>query len=133
MVRDNRIKEYVFPPGSLLADAAGLFDVYSDHVINGTIHQIIIGSYSYGTTGSLILFESGIETSFNGRQLIRNTNASNNHFYPLRFGEINTNSVITSGTNFFTMVPQVVNSQLRLVGSGLVANSSGTYYAVRYI
>lgn len=136
MVRDVRVKEYIFPVSDLVASAAGLFDVYSDHAINGTIQSINIGSNSYTSTGSHLLFESGTinDGVQAGMQFMRiATSLQNQVVYPAQISRLQNNSVVNSGTNFIDVQKMVCMGPLRLVGSGMGNGTSGTYFAVRYI
>lgn len=132
MVRENRIKEYIFSIGSLTADANGRFDVFTDHTINGTIQSVSFLDANYTATGSLLLFQSGLLNSgTNGNDLVLKLRAGseNSVFYPVAYGELNTNT--TGSPQAFTQM--VVHAPLRLVGSGLGNGTSGLGYIVRYI
>ena len=125
MVRPNRIKEYFFNVGSLTAASTGLFDVYSDHVINGTIQNIFIGSNIYTNTGSILVFESGTNS------LIMRSRAGSmlQTLYPIIYGETNQN--VTGSPQAYTQ--NVINSHIRVVGSGVGNGASGAGIWVRYI
>ena len=88
MVRDVRIKEYRFSIGSLTADANGLFNVYSDHVLNGTIQNISVGSNTFTNTGSLLFFQSGTDNGVNNQDLILQLRAGSKiqTFFPVQVG-----------------------------------------------
>lgn len=132
-MRDNRVKSYEFSIGSLTADSAGLFSVYTDHVINGTIQSVSIGSNTYTNTGSLLLFESGTTNGINNEGLILQTRAGSKiqTLYPIQVGNYLTSTATSAGSTAF--IQNVVNSPLRLVGSALGNGASGLYYVVRYI
>ena len=125
MVRPNRIKEYFFSVGSLTAASTGLFDVYSDHVINGTIQNIFIGSNTYTNTGSLLFFASGTN------ELIMRSRAGSmlQTLYPFVYPDNNQNA--TGSPQAFAQ--RVINSTIRVVGSGVGNAGSATGIWVRYI
>ena len=133
MVRDIRVKEYVFNVGSLTANSDGLFNVYSDHVLNGTIHQVTVGSNTYTNTGSLLFFQSGTDNGINNLDLILQLRAGSKlqTFYPVQVGNYLTNVVTAAGSTAF--IQNVINGPLRLVGSAVGASTSGLYISVRYI
>ena len=133
MIRENRIKNYNFSVGSLTANSDGLFSVYSDHSINGTIHSVSIGSNTYTNTGSLLLFLSGTDNGINNQDLILQTRTGSRiqTFYPVHVGNYLTS--IPTGAGSTAYVNPIVNGPLRLVGSALGDGTSGLYYSVRYI
>lgn len=119
MLRGNRIKEYVFNVGSLTANADGLFNVFSENSINGEILALSTFDNTFEDTGSIIVFLSGLNNSGTnlGGQITRFRAGSRN----LEF-----NAPISTGLGFVT------NQPLRLVGSGLGANTSGLSFIVKY-
>src|SRR3990167_9926783 len=127
MVRDIRVKEYVFNVGSLTANSDGLFNVYSDHVLNGTIHQVTVGSNTYTNTGSLLFFQSGTDNGINNLDLILQLRAGSKlqTFYPVQVGNYLTNVVTAAGSTAF--IQNVINGPLRLVGSAVGDGTSGLY------
>ena len=133
MIRENRIKNYRFTVGSLTANSDGLFSVYSDHSINGTIHSIYAGSNTYTNTGSLLLFQSGTDNGTNNQDLILQlrTGSRMQTFYPVQVGHYFTS--IPTGAGSTAFVNFVINGPLRLVGSALGDGTSGLIYDVRYI
>lgn len=133
MVRDIRIKEYVFRVGSLTASSAGLFDVYSDHTLNGTIVNISVGSNTYTNTGSLLFFQSGTNNGINNEDLILQLRAGSKiqTFYPVQVGHYLTNLATSAGSTAF--IQNIINAPLRVVGSTVGAGTSGLYVVVRYI
>jgi len=130
MVRDIRVKESIFRVGSLTADAAGLFDVYSPEVVNGTIQSVTIGSNTFTNTGSLILMESGTVPAVGNTIIQTRAGSMMQTVYPIVYGNANTGGGIGSPQAF---VRPVINGQLRLVGSGLGNGTSGLIYMVRYV
>lgn len=59
MVRENRIKTYTFPIGSLTANSDGNISSYSDHPINGTIVKVGYEVGDVASNGSICLQVSG--------------------------------------------------------------------------
>src|SRR3990167_4472131 len=104
MIRENRIKNYRFSVGSLTADGDGLFSVYSDHVINGTIHSVSVGSNTYTNTGSLLLFQSGTDNGTNNQDLVLQLRAGSRiqTFYPIQVGHYLTGIPTGAGSTAFT-------------------------------
>ena len=133
MVRDIRVKEYIFSVGNLTADSAGLFDTYSDHTINGTIHSITVGSNSYTHTGSLLFFQSGTQNGVNNQDLILQLRAGSRiqTFYPVQVGHYLTSTSTNAGSTAF--LQNVVSAPLRVVGSAVGALGSALPIIVRYI
>lgn len=132
MVRSIRIKEYRFSLGSLTASAGGLFNVYSDQAINGTLQNIYFGDNSYTATGSLLVFASGTGNSgvgINDLFMRVRAGSSNTTLYPFVYPENNQNT--TGSPQAFTQ--PVMNSTLRIVGSGLGNVTSGLSLVVRFI
>ena len=135
MVRDVRVKEYTFPLGSLSASAGGLLETYSDHVINGTIQSIALFANSYTSTGSLMLFASGLlnsGTNLGDIIVTLRAGSANQVYYPFVYGA-NSNGTFASGTTGPVFFQNVMNSRLRLVGSALGNATSGLSLSVRYI
>lgn len=133
MVRDIRTKEYIFNVASLTADSAGLFNSYSDHTINGTIHSVSVGSNTYTNTGSLLLFVSGTNNGINNEDLILQLRAGSKiqTWFPIQTGHYFTSLPTGAGSSAF--VQNIVNAPLRLVGSAVGNGTSGLYVVVRYI
>src|SRR3990167_8331088 len=125
MVRDVRVKQYIFTPSDLTANAAGSGNVYSDHSINGTIQNIVSLDNNYTTTGSIILFASGLANSGTalGEQIItlRAGSSVNQTFYPIVYGA--TNQAGTGSPQAF--VQKIIHAPLRLVLSGCGNGASG--------
>ena len=134
MVRDNRIKQYMFSPGSLTVNAAGSGTTYSDHSINGIIQNIVFLDNNYTTTGSILIFASGLGNSGIGLgELILTLRAgSTGDFYPYKYGTVN-QAVTASGTSQPALFQSVIHAPLRLAFSGCGAATSGVGLIVNYI
>jgi len=136
MVRPNRIKQYKFSAGSLIADAAGQFSVYSNYPVNGTLCGVHIGESTYAAAGSLFLAASGPElvawsmVSGTTRQI--GVNASGVTYPRATLVDTNAN-YLSGGVGYsgFTEIP--LNSVLHLTGSGLGNATSGAEVNVIYI
>ena len=104
MVRDIRIKSYIFAPSGVNANNVGsATSIFTDHVLNGELLRV--DSFS-NYTGSLILRQSGLTSAF-------------------------TNFTATSGTSKWesfslsnTTGSFVTNSVLQLIISGLASGTS---------
>lgn len=127
MVRPNRTKEYSFTVANLTAGAGtNHVDVYTDHVINGTLQKISYYDGNWAANGSLMIFVSGAvqETIW----VYKNATADQVVYpfvYPI-------NSVNVTGSPQVGVQP-VVNSLLRVVGSGVAAGKSGLGLTIYYI
>lgn len=126
-MRPNRIKEYMFSIGSLTADANGRFEIFSDCTINGTIQKIeYAATASWAAAGSILVTISGPNEQiwyYSGACQTATT------VYPFVYGQNNAN--ITGSPQ--VAVRRVINSPLRIVGSGLGAGKSGLGLTVYYI
>ena len=102
-------------------------------MLNGTIHQVTVGSNTYTNTGSLLFFQSGTDNGINNLDLILQLRAGSKlqTFYPVQVGNYLTNVVTAAGSTAF--IQNVINGPLRLVGSAVGASTSGLYISVRYI
>lgn len=136
MVRDVRIKEYRFSIGSLTADGGGEFEVFSDHPINGTIQNIEWQAGNHTTTGSVILFASGlINSGTNLPGQIANISgiSVDSITYPSVL-PIDLDGVGLSGASSVSPHFQhVVNSPIRVQGTNTGDSKSGLGLVVRYI
>ncbi len=131
-MRDNRIKSYRFPLGSLIASAGGIIDIYTPHTLNGTLQSIQLVAGNFTATGSFDLTVSGTgETIWS---IISGTNTNNiavsDTVFPRAIPRDTTNLSL-SGANYFTEI--VMNSDLRLIGSGLGNATSGLGLNIQYI
>lgn len=140
MVRESRVKEFIFSPGSMTASTAGLFSVFSDHVINGALKSFWFTSGNHTALGSYLLFESGLHNSgvgLGGLIARVDVGSINTVYYPVAITSNRaTTNALTEGTivaGSFIETEFVVHGPLRLVGSGLGDGTSGTGFIVRYI
>lgn len=130
MRKSFAVEELLFPPGSLVASAAGLFDIYSDRPINGLLWGIVILENSFAANGSLILAVSG-ET---GEEIWRrNGTASTSGTVLPRATTVFTDNTIVSGTGYQVVDNIYLNSVLRLTGSGLGNGTSGAGIKIGYL
>lgn len=133
MVRDLRIKDYVFNIGSLTSASTGLLDVYSDHTINGQIQSIAVGSNTYTNTGSLLIYISGTDNSVQRDLILRlRVGSMMTTFYP-NVNPIDSQMALGSATTAISPFQYISNAPIRIVGSGLGNAASGLYLQVRYI
>lgn len=133
MVKVSRVESEIFSIGSLTASSAGLFDAYSSQSLNGNVKSVWFGDGNYTSTGSILLFESGLGNS-NLMGLILNIRAgsTNQVFYPYTVA-VDNKIVAGSFTNQIVIAEFGIHGPLRVVGSGLGANTSGTLLMVRYV
>lgn len=132
MLRQNRIKDYVFRAGSLTANVSGLFDSYSDNSVNGTVQSITLGSNTFTNTGSISVFLSGTDNSVQQDLILRfRVGSMMQNLYPFVSAVDNQAVQWTAGSN--VPVQPVMNGIIRVVGSGLGNGTSGLYLTVRYI
>lgn len=136
MTRDVRVKEYIFPIGSITSNAAGSLSVFSDHTLNGTIQNVEWVAGNHAAAGSILLFASGIGNSGIGLagQIMNISGISVNSVnYPsAQFVDLN-GAVLSGLDSISPPVQHVINSPLRVVGSGLGDSKSGLALIVRYI
>ena len=133
MVRDLRIKDYTFSVGSLTADTDGLFNVYSDYSLNGTIQNISFGSNTYTNTGSFLFYVSGTDNVAQKDLILRmRVGSMMTTIYPRTY-TFDNQQIIGSATSDNARENFIINSPLRLVGSGLGNATSGLYVTIRYI
>ncbi len=125
MVNPNRIEEYNFTVGSLIAGAATVnttetIDAYTSYPINGFLLAVQLLENNFASSGSLYLNVSGTE------ETLWNLNGADvsGTFYPraqVRF----TDGVLASGTGYTEVDRIALNSVLHLAGSDLTASKSG--------
>ena len=136
MVRDVRIKQYIFTPANLTVNAAGSGTVYSQDSINGTIQNIVSLDNNYTTTGSILIFASGLSNSGTAAgeliMTLRAGSSVNQAFYPIAYVTLN-QSLTGSSTAAPIYVRPIVHAPLRLAFSGCGAGTSGVGLIVNYI
>ncbi len=128
------IDEIRFSTGSLTADSDGLFSIFSEIPINGTIQNIRLGSNTYTNTGSILFFISGTNNGVNNDGLILKLRAGSgqiNTVYPVR--EVTNFTGIVPGAGSLMYVRNVLNAPIRIVGSGLGDSTSSDVIAVSFI
>lgn len=128
--KSGRIEEYRFSMGSLTANSTGHFDVYSAQSINGVVQSILLNANSHTTTGSYLIFVSGLANSGTalGDLIITLRAGSTGVFYPITYGR--TNQAGTGSPQAFEQF--AINGPVRIVGSGLLADSSGLGLVITY-
>ena len=133
MRKAGTVNEFIFGTGSLTADADGLFSVYSQFSLNGTIHSISVGSNTHTNTGSLLFFTSGTDNGINNNGLILQLRAGSRMatFYPVT--PAHNFDGILPGAGSTIYVQNVSNGPFRIVGSGLGDGTSGLGVVVRYV
>lgn len=132
MVRDVRIKQYIFSPSDLTVNAAGSGTVYSDHTVNGTVHNVVLLNNNYTTTGSILIFASGLSNSGTALgELIITLRAGslNRAYYPIVYGD--TNQAGTGSPQAFTN--PIIHAPIRLAFSGCGNATSGVGLIINYI
>jgi hypothetical protein len=129
MVRENRIKTYDFPIGSLTADGNKNINVYSHYPLNGTIQKVQLVAGNWNAVGSIWLFESGgaAETILYQSGACATTQT----FYPFKYGQL-AGATASVGSPMATR-PIVLNTNVRFVASGLDAGTSGLGLSIFYI
>lgn len=139
MVRDNRVKDYIFSQSNLTVATGSNIDVYSDHILNGVIQSVGWKAGNVAATGSIIINVSGMNDESN--ILVMSSGTTTGHHleedwvvFP-RTTTVSTSSIPISGANGyneFGMIP--VNSIIRVVGSGLgVTDTYGGELKIVYI
>ena len=130
MVRENRIKECVFPLGSLTSATTGRFDTYSDHAVNGRLQAIYWKTGSVTATGSLFVGVSGMGSEGDVLTMTSGT-ATGHHLseswvvFP-RATTVTTSAIPTSGGGYIDYAEIWLNSIIRVVGSGLGTTGSNS-------
>ena len=123
MVRDNRVKQYIFPLTQVNAANKGLF---SEHVINGEINDITFTGMA--SAGSYYFTESGLGTNILSNSVASGTSTS--IVYPRAF----TNILVGGTTGSPEPAPIIVNGPIQFIASGLTSGTNnviGPIY-VRY-
>ena len=122
MVRDNRIKEFVFSSGATARQIdidSGEVELYSDFPLNGEILSI---EYRLAASGNLVLMESGLSDTYS------NITAKSGTSFNVDYVRIQTKD--TAGANIANdYVTPVINAPLKVTISG--TNISGTTAGVQ--
>ena len=141
MVRDNRVKQYVFSSSDLIGVANGSpnssIDIYSQSPLNGIIQQIAWQAGNHTATGSLWIRASGWGSE---GDIIAMTSGTDTH----NLGEnwvvfpqattVRTNMSTISGADGYNAFAQIpVNTVLRVIASGVGVNKSGGELSIGYI
>ena len=132
-LKSGRIEDVRFTIGSLTADSqSGTFTIYSASPLNGTIQRISLFPNTYTTTGSLLIFNSGLYNSGTalGGLIITLRAGSTGDFYPKALVALN-NGLFLGGSGVFTNF--ISNDIIRVVGSGLAVNTSGLGLVISYM
>jgi len=132
MVRDNRIKTYRFPVGSLVASAGGIIDIHTHTPLNGLLQAVEYTGGNYGGTGSLQILLSGTNTQLlviKSGTAFGNDIATGDAIYPRAITR-GTDGSSQSGLNYAEMP---LNTVIRIIGSGLGNQKSGTGFSIGYI
>lgn len=135
MVRDLRIKSTIFTPADLTSDSDGNLDVFSTRPLNGTIQKLQWEGGNSTATGSLYITISGtvsedIITTFRSGTQFGNV-AGNFTKYPVTQvveQALGSNVAVTDAGK-----QTVINSLVRIQGSGLGNAKSGLGFTVFYI
>jgi len=119
MVRESRIKEYIFPSFTVTGSTQAV--VYSDHTINGEILKVRVQSPS--SPGSLWVGESGGITFF--RQNNVASGPSTLEWYPT---VVTTQGDSVGGVQVGSPVTlSIVNSPIYYAGSGFTSGTGTTF------
>lgn len=119
----------------MTSDADGLFNVYSDHTINGTIKSVNFLDGNYTATGSILVFASGLGnsgTALNELIMRFRAGSENQTFYPY-VTMFDNQGVTGSFTNHLITTENIIHAPVRLVGSGLGDSKSGVGLIINYI
>ena len=133
-LQDGRIKQYFFRPGSITAASNGRFETFSDktEIINGELKSIVFLANNYADAGSFFIFESGLGnsgTGVNGLFMRIVAENKNRTYYPFDYGSTD---IINSGSRYIH-IQKIINSSIRVVGSGVGGGRSGLGIIINYI
>jgi hypothetical protein len=121
MVRENRLKEYIFPKFNVTGSNFSMYDEVSNpHTINGEIVKIIFTGIA--SPGSLWIAESGTNIEY-FRKNDMTSGLSNFEVYPFVYGTSNIG--VTGSPQAFTN-PET-NGQVYLAGSGFTSGTGTTF------
>jgi hypothetical protein len=138
MVRENRIKDYVFPAESLTGNATtGRFDVYSDHVVNGKLQAVYWKAGNISKTGSIQVMVSGMGNESTILTMTSGTATGHNLeedwvVFP-RATTVTTSAIPTSGGGYIDYAEIWLNSIIRIIGSGVGTGSVASGLTLVYI
>ena len=130
----GRVEELKFTVGSLTANSAGLFSVFSDRPINGHIDNIYLFENNHTTTGSYLILTSGLYnsgTALGGLIITLRAGSFNQDYHPQVYPSSN-QSVLISGPTGISSYSHGVNDVIRIVGSGLGDGTSGLGIRILY-
>jgi len=119
MVRENRIKEYIF---NQTFSAATVNTYYSDYPLNGEILSVDV---NYNNVGSVSLQLSGTAVEFYSSLLASGTNWS--HSQPREFSSSTTGSIANA-----EHVPFVVHEPIAIVVGSMSSGTTPLQVVVRY-
>lgn len=133
MVRENRIKEYRFNPGSLVANAGEVIDTYTSYPLNGTLQMVELLVGNWEDTGSIYITVSGTGETllyFASGTSMGTTGVGEDQFvYPQVFAVDNTGTAGSPNV----MTQRVINSLIRVAGGNLGSGKSGLGLNLKYI
>ena len=138
MVRENRIKDCVFPAGSLTGASTGRFDSYSDHAVNGRLQSIYFKAGNLAPAGSLFVLISGMGNESQILSCISGTTIGHHLgeswvVFP-RATTVRTDMSTISGANGYNEFGEIwINSIIRVVGSGIGTGSAASGLTLIYI
>ena len=118
MVRENRVKDYVFP--SFTVSGSVISSTFSDNPINGELLKVRVENVS--SPGSLWIAESGANVVFYKKNNFTSGLATDD-YYPFVYGADNTG---TTGSPQ-SVVNRVANNVIWLAGSGFTSGT-GTIF-----
>jgi hypothetical protein len=119
MVRENRVKEYIFPAFSV--NGSVISNIFTDHVLNGELLKVRIQNAQ--SPGSVWLVESGLTGLEMWRQnnVVSGTNAT--EYYPMIYA-VGPTSVTGSPQAYMN---QITNGILYIAGSGFTSGTEKTF------
>jgi len=135
-VRGERIKHLTFTPAELTSNAAGSFSVFSSETIIGTIQSIEWDVSNYTTTGSILVFASGLGNSGTGLAgEIMNISGISLHSlnYPSVLPVDLDGASLSGASSVSPHFQHIIDAPIRIVGSGCGDSKSGLGLTVRYI
>lgn len=119
-----------------MTSADGTLEIFSDHTINGTIQNIEWQAGNHTTTGSILLFASGLINSGIGLpgQIANISGISVDSITYPSAQFVDLDGVALSGLDSISPpVQHVINAPLRVRGVAVGTGKSGLGLTVRYI